>query len=108
MTIDNYMTINDLHGLSTVFVMLAFIGVCWWAFSPRRKQRFNDAANLPFADENKHVVSQSRQALASSDIGELFSTEQYSKEQCSEKKCSEKKCSEKKRSEERHSDARQG
>lgn len=51
------MDINDLRGLSTVFVLLAFIGICWWAFSPRRKKKFADAANLPFADEDKHIKS---------------------------------------------------
>ena len=45
------MDINTLRGISTIFVMLAFIGICWWAFSPRRKEKFEDAANLPFADE---------------------------------------------------------
>ncbi len=44
------MDINTLRGLSTLLVMIAFIGVCWWAFSPRRKQRFKEAANLPFAE----------------------------------------------------------
>ena len=37
--------------LATVLVTIAFIGICWWAFSPRRKKRFDDAANLPFADD---------------------------------------------------------
>ncbi|TQV84835.1 cbb3-type cytochrome c oxidase subunit 3 [Exilibacterium tricleocarpae] len=45
------MDINTLRGLSTVLVMIAFVGVCWWAFSPRRKQRFKEAANLPFDDD---------------------------------------------------------
>lgn len=45
------MDLNTLRGLSTVFVMIAFLGVCWWAFSPSRKKRFEDDANLPFADE---------------------------------------------------------
>ncbi len=45
------MDLNTLRGLSTIFVMIAFLGVCWWAFSPKRKQGFNDAANLPFADD---------------------------------------------------------
>ncbi len=43
--------INTLRSLSTVFVAIAFAGVCWWAFSPKRRKRFNDAANLPFADD---------------------------------------------------------
>lgn len=45
------MDINTLRGLSTIFVMIAFVGVCWWAFSPKRKKQFEDAANLPFADD---------------------------------------------------------
>ncbi|WP_018276476.1 CcoQ/FixQ family Cbb3-type cytochrome c oxidase assembly chaperone [Teredinibacter turnerae] len=45
------MDLTTLQGLSTIFVMIAFAGVCWWAFSPKRKKRFEEAANLPFADE---------------------------------------------------------
>lgn len=45
------MDINTLRGLSTILVFIAFMGVCWWAFSPRRKKKFEEAANLPFADE---------------------------------------------------------
>ncbi|MDO3381859.1 cbb3-type cytochrome oxidase subunit 3 [Gilvimarinus algae] len=42
---------GTLGAISTVLVAIAFAGVCWWAFSPKRKKRFDDAANLPFADE---------------------------------------------------------
>lgn len=49
------MDINDLRGLSTVFAMVAFISVCVWAYSGKRKQKFDDAANLPFADEHDHI-----------------------------------------------------
>ncbi|MGH1439693.1 MAG: cbb3-type cytochrome oxidase subunit 3 [Cellvibrionaceae bacterium] len=52
------MDTSDLHSLSTVLVFIAFIGVCWWAFAPRRKERFNEAANLPFADEDSHERTQ--------------------------------------------------
>ena len=45
------MDINTLRGLSTVFIMIAFAGVCWWAFGKRRKDRFDQAANLPFDDD---------------------------------------------------------
>jgi len=43
--------INDLRGLSTAFLMVSFIGLCIWAFSRKRKREFDEAANLPFADE---------------------------------------------------------
>lgn len=54
------MDINDLRGISTVFIMIAFIGVCIWAYSKKRKKEFDDAANLPFADEelNKRTMQE--------------------------------------------------
>ncbi len=45
------MDINDLRGLSTAFLMITFIGMCFWAYSSKRKPTFDEAANLPFADE---------------------------------------------------------
>ena len=37
--------------VSTVMVMITFIVIVIWAWSGKRKQSFEDAANLPF-DEN--------------------------------------------------------
>ena len=47
------MDINTLRSISPILVLLAFIGICWWAFSPRRRKQFEDAANIPFADDKK-------------------------------------------------------
>lgn len=47
------MDAGTLGGISTILVMIAFFGVCWWAFSPKRKKRFEEDANLPFADDEK-------------------------------------------------------
>lgn len=57
------MDINDLRGLSTAFLMMAFIGLCIWAYSRKRKQAFDEAANLPFADEelNQPTVREERE-----------------------------------------------
>lgn len=46
------MDINDLRGLSTLFMLVAFLGLCFWAYSSKRKKTFDEAANLPFADED--------------------------------------------------------
>lgn len=43
--------INTLRGISTLLVMLAFIGVCLWAYSGKRKSLFDDAAHIPFLDD---------------------------------------------------------
>ncbi len=49
------MDINDLRGLGTVFAMIAFISVCLWAYSSKRKSGFDEAANLPFADDEEDI-----------------------------------------------------
>ncbi|MHA7879164.1 MAG: cbb3-type cytochrome oxidase subunit 3 [Saccharospirillum sp.] len=45
---------GDLRALATVFTVIAFTGVVLWAYSSKRKARFDEAANLPFADEAQH------------------------------------------------------
>ncbi len=45
------MDINDIRGLGNVAALVAFIGVIWWAYGPKRKERFEEDGNLPFADE---------------------------------------------------------
>lgn len=54
------MDINDLRGLSTLFLMIAFIGLCFWAYSSKRKNYFEEAGQLPFADEelNQRTVQE--------------------------------------------------
>jgi len=47
------MDINDLRTLATVLVAIAFAGVSWWAFTPGRKGYFDEAALLPFSDDDK-------------------------------------------------------
>jgi cytochrome c oxidase cbb3-type subunit IV len=45
------MDINDLRGISTAFLLFAFLAVCFWAYSKKRTDAFEEAANIPFADE---------------------------------------------------------
>ncbi len=54
------MDINDLRGISTAFLLVSFIGLVVWAYSRNRKKEFDDAANLPFADEemNKRTMNE--------------------------------------------------
>lgn len=44
--------INDIRALFTVLVFVAFIGVWIWAWSDKRKQAFEEAANLPFVEDD--------------------------------------------------------
>ena len=34
------MDINDLRGLSTLFLMVTFIGLCFWAYSKKTQENF--------------------------------------------------------------------
>lgn len=45
------MDIGLIRGLGTLLVFIAFVGVTLWAYSNKRKSSFDEAANLPFADE---------------------------------------------------------
>lgn len=54
------MTIGTLQSIGTVLAFIAFISVCLWAYSGKRKQGFADAANLPFADEHLTEAHQAR------------------------------------------------
>jgi cytochrome c oxidase cbb3-type subunit 4 len=45
------MDVNELRTVLLVLCFLAFVGIAYWAYSPKSKKRFEQAANLPFADE---------------------------------------------------------
>ena len=56
------MDINDLRGLSTAFTLVAFVGLCIWAYSSKRKNEFEEAANLPFADEQDGAATREKES----------------------------------------------
>lgn len=45
------MDINNLRIAATVLSLLAFLGICVWAWSCRNAQRFEQAAQLPFEQD---------------------------------------------------------
>ena len=47
------MDVNDLRVAVTLLSFVAFIGVVGWAWSRCNQGRFDEAANLPFADEER-------------------------------------------------------
>jgi cytochrome c oxidase cbb3-type subunit 4 len=54
MDVGAILNVGTLGAISTVLVTIAFFGVCFWAFSPKLKQRFEEDAKLPFADDIEH------------------------------------------------------
>ena len=45
------MEIGMLRGLGTLVVFVAFVCLVFWAYNGKRKSSFDEAANLPFADD---------------------------------------------------------
>ena len=45
------MDLNDLRSLWTVVSFAAFLGIVFWAYSGKRKARFDEAARLALDDE---------------------------------------------------------
>lgn len=48
------MDYGTFRGIVTVGMLILFIGIYAWAYSPRRKKSYDEAANLVFADEQKN------------------------------------------------------
>ena len=45
------MDINDLRSAVTVVSLLLFVGIAVWTWQSSRRDAFDEAARLPFADE---------------------------------------------------------
>lgn len=58
------MDLNDFRAWHTVVLLIAFIGIVIWAYSKGRKKSFDEAANLPFADEDKHRATMNKENLS--------------------------------------------
>lgn len=43
------------HSWWTLVLLVLFVGIVVWAWSPRRKQRFDEAARLPLDDDQQEV-----------------------------------------------------
>lgn len=46
------MDLATFRSIMLVVLVAVFVGVCIWAWSKKREKRFEEAANLPFADED--------------------------------------------------------
>ncbi|WNL38360.1 cbb3-type cytochrome c oxidase subunit 3 [Halomonas sp. PAMB 3264] len=54
------MTTGTFRGLITLLLIIAFIGIVRWAYSRRQHKAFDEAANLPFADDEPHDEREDR------------------------------------------------
>ena len=51
------MDINDFRSWHTVVMLAIFIGIIIWAYSSKRKSAFDEAAHLPFEDNEAHSAT---------------------------------------------------
>ncbi|MCR5882443.1 cbb3-type cytochrome c oxidase subunit 3 [Rhizobacter sp. J219] len=42
------MDVNDLRSLVTLVSLATFAGICTWAWAKRNRDRFDEAAQIPF------------------------------------------------------------
>jgi len=48
--------LSDLRTIVTALSFIAFLGVVFWAYSSKQKKRFDEAANLPFVDDDEGLT----------------------------------------------------
>ena len=46
------MDINDFRSLLTVLGLLCFLGIAAWAYSGKARKGFDEAAQIPFTEED--------------------------------------------------------
>jgi cytochrome c oxidase cbb3-type subunit 4 len=44
---------DTASSVMTVVSFVTFVGILWWAFAPANRGSFDQAASLPFADEEE-------------------------------------------------------
>ena len=52
------MDINTLRSVATLVCFVSFLGIVCWAWSRRQAVAFEEAAQLPFADETQQPQGQ--------------------------------------------------
>jgi len=57
--------INQLRSLVTVVSLLLFVGLVAWTYSRRRHAAFDEAAQLPFLDDDTSTQHESNDRRAS-------------------------------------------
>ena len=50
-----------IQSIWTLVVLVLFVGIVIWAWSGKRKQEFDEAANIPFDGEDKPAATTSKE-----------------------------------------------
>jgi cytochrome c oxidase cbb3-type subunit 4 len=49
-----------VRGLITVVTLGVFLAICWWAFRPSSRKRFEEDALLPFDERERRRIREDR------------------------------------------------
>ena len=55
------MDINDIRSIMTVLVVICFVAITAWAYSSKARKGFDEAALLPFSDDDLPAAQGGRQ-----------------------------------------------
>ena len=83
------MDINTVRGLATLLALVAFIAMIAWAYSSKRKTDFDEAASLPFAENDLDAHSHSNGSSMGSSMGSLMEKAERTNSQTEESKNNE-------------------
>jgi len=56
-----------MRGLITVLTLVTFIGICWWAYRPANRVRFEEDGWLAFGDEEPQLSGEPQAVSAMAD-----------------------------------------
>ncbi|MDH3888118.1 MAG: cbb3-type cytochrome c oxidase subunit 3 [Gammaproteobacteria bacterium] len=55
------MDVSIVQSVWTLVVLVLFVGIVIWAWSGKRKQEFDEAANIPFHEDDKPAATKSKE-----------------------------------------------
>lgn len=58
------MDLNDFRSWHTVVLLVLFVGIIIWAYSKAPKKSFDEAANLPFEDDQQEKATIEKEKLS--------------------------------------------
>ena len=62
------MDLTTLRSAVTLLSFLVFAGIVFWAWSSKNKVRFDEAANLPFLDDDTEVPQSSKNSDSANNL----------------------------------------
>lgn len=50
---ESFDLMSTLRSLWLVWLMILFVGIIWWAYRPKNKKKFEEAARVPLEDDDE-------------------------------------------------------